>query len=181
MANIGAIDEIVNNENLLLQAGSDTFILMQDCRFNLDRPISRQTTSGGGVVYFFGSGDNSIDFTLLLSTPEMEDNTSTANTLIGLTKRLTNGNLYPVTWHIKATDVSGTTKTIEFGIKIIQDNGKVHFASHPNNNSYVKLKPFDLIAGKNIYGSWGGSSDPQKIANSISENDSKMIIKIFKN
>ena len=55
----------VNNENLLLQAGSDTFILMQDCRFNLDRPISRQTTSGGGVVYFFGAGDNSIDFTLL--------------------------------------------------------------------------------------------------------------------
>ena len=110
---IGAIDEIVNNENLLLQAGSDTFILMQDCRFNLDRPISRQTTSGGGVVYFFGSGDNSIDFTLLLSTPEMEDNTSTANTLIGLTKRLTNGNLYEVTWHIKATDISGVTKTIE--------------------------------------------------------------------
>ena len=113
MADIGAIGELVNNEKLLLQTGSDTFVLMQDCRFNLDRPISRQTTSGGGVVYFFGSGDNSIDFTLLLSTPEMEDNTSTANTLIGLTKRLTNGNLYPVTWHIKATDVSGLTKTIE--------------------------------------------------------------------
>ena len=39
MANIGAIDEIVNNENLLLQVGADTFILMQDCRFNLDRPV----------------------------------------------------------------------------------------------------------------------------------------------
>ena len=113
MADIGAITELVNNEKLLLQTGSDTFVLMQDCRFNLDRPISRQTTSGSGVVYFFGSGDNSIDFTLLLSTPEMEDNTSTANTLIGLTKRLTNGNLYEVTWHIVATDVDGTTKTIE--------------------------------------------------------------------
>jgi len=113
MADIGTITEIVNNEKLLLQAGTDSFVLMQDCRFNLDRPISRQTTSGGGVVYFFGSGDNSIDFTLLLSTPEMEDNTSTANTLIGLTKRLTNGNLYPVTWHVQATDISGVTKTIE--------------------------------------------------------------------
>ena len=82
MADIGGITEIVNNEKLLLNLGGDTFILMQDCRFNLDRPISRQTTSGGGVVYFFGSGDNSIDFTLLLSTP------------------------------IVATDVSGASKTI---------------------------------------------------------------------
>ena len=113
MANIGAIDEIVNNENLLLQAGSDTFILMQDCRFNLDRPISRQTTSGGGVVYFFGSGDNSIDFTLLLSTPEMEDTASTANALIGLTQRNASGALSSQTYHIKATNVSGATKTIE--------------------------------------------------------------------
>ena len=49
---IGTITEIVNNEKLLLQAGTDTFVLMQDCRFNLDRPVSRQTTSGGGVVNF---------------------------------------------------------------------------------------------------------------------------------
>ena len=111
MANIGAIDEIVNNENLLLQAGSDTFILMQDCRFNLDRPISRQTTSGGGVVYFFGSGDNSIDFTLLLSTPEMEDTGATG--LIGLTKRDANGALTSMAITIVATNVDGdTAKTI---------------------------------------------------------------------
>jgi len=108
---IGAIDEIVNNENLLLQAGSDTFILMQDCRFNLDRPISRQTTSGGGVVYFFGSGDNSIDFTLLLSTPEMEDTGATG--LIGLTKRDANGALTSMAITIVATNVDGdTAKTI---------------------------------------------------------------------
>ena len=107
---IGAIDEIVNNENLLLQAGSDTFILMQDCRFNLDRPISRQTTSGGGVVYFFGSGDNSIDFTLLLSTPEMEDSGATG--LIGLTERNANGKLTDMAITIVATNVSGASKTI---------------------------------------------------------------------
>ncbi len=29
------------------------------------------------------------------------------------------------------------------------------------------LKPFDLISGKNIFGSWGGSSDPQKIVNTM--------------
>ena len=110
MGSIGAIDEIVNNEKLLLQVGADNFILMQDCRFNLDRPISRQTTSGGGVVYFFGSGDNSIDFTLLLSTPEMEDSGATG--LIGLTERDANGKLTDMAITIVATNVSGASKTI---------------------------------------------------------------------
>jgi len=112
---IGAIDEIVNNENLLLKLGGDTFILMQDCRFNLDRPISRQTTSGGGagnnVVYFFGSGDNSIDFTLLCSTPELEDSSGAGN-LVYQTQRDANGALPTATYKIKVTDVSGATKTI---------------------------------------------------------------------
>ena len=110
MADIGGITEIVNNEKLLLKLGGDTFILMQDCRFNLDRPISRQTTSGGGVVYFFGSGDNSVDFTLLLSTPEMEDTGATG--LIGLTKRDANGALTSMAITIVATDVNGASKTI---------------------------------------------------------------------
>ena len=110
MADIGGITEIVNSEKLLLKLGGDTFILMQDCRFNLDRPISRQTTSGGGVVYFFGSGDNSIDFTLLLSTPEMEDSGATG--LIGLTERGANGALTSMAITIVATDVNGASKTI---------------------------------------------------------------------
>jgi len=110
MSAIGTITEIVNNENLLLKLGGDTFMLMQDCRFNLDRPISRQTTSGGGVVYFFGSGDNSIDFTLLLSTPEMEDSGATG--LIGLTERDANGKLTDMAITIVATNVSGASKTI---------------------------------------------------------------------
>ena len=110
MADIGAITEIVNNEKLLLKLGGDTFILMQDCRFNLDRPISRQTTSGGGVVDFFGSGDNSIDLTLLLSTPEMEDSGTTG--LIGLTERDANGALTSMAITIVATDVNGASKTI---------------------------------------------------------------------
>ena len=115
MGSIGAIDEIVNNEKLLLQVGADNFILMQDCRFNLDRPISRQTTSGGGVVYFFGSGDNSIDFTLLLSTPEMGGTRPTSGTansaLIGLTKRNDDGALYSQEYKIKATNVDGDSAT----------------------------------------------------------------------
>ena len=107
MADIGAITELVNNEKLLLQTGSDTFVLMQDCRFNLDRPISRQTTSGSEVVYFFGSADNSIDFTLLCSTPS-----SGAGNLLYQIKRDANGALPTATYKIKATDVSGASKTI---------------------------------------------------------------------
>ena len=64
MANIGEVTELVNNEKLTLEVGSDTYILMQDITVNIDRPIDRQTTSGGGVVYFYGAGDNFIQFTL---------------------------------------------------------------------------------------------------------------------
>ena len=111
MADIGAITELVNNEKLLLKTGNDTFILMQDCKLNLDRPISREVTSGGGVVYFYGAGDNSIDFTLLCSTPELEDDSGASN-LIFQTKRDANGALPENTYKIVATDVSGSSKTI---------------------------------------------------------------------
>ena len=111
MADIGAITELVNNEKLLLKTGNDTFILMQDCKLNLDRPISREVTSGGGVVYFYGAGDNSIDFTLLCSTPELEDDSGASN-LIFQNKRDANGALPENTYKIVATDVSGSSKTI---------------------------------------------------------------------
>ena len=75
----------------------------------------------------------------------------------------TNGRYFDYT-----IESSGRSETIEFAFSVTRKfGGKCFFASHPDNNSYVKLKPFDLIAGKNIYGSWGGSSDPQKIANSM--------------
>ena len=111
MANLGTVTELVNNEKLLLKTGNDTFILMQDCKLNLARPISREVTSGGGVVYFYGAGDNSIDFTLLCSTPELEDDSGASN-LIFQTKRDANGALPENTYKIVATDVSGSSKTI---------------------------------------------------------------------
>ena len=105
MANIGEVTELVNNEKLTLEVGSDTFILMQDITVNIDRPIDRQTTSGGGVVYFYGAGDNFIQFTLLCSTPEI----ASLNTL---TQRDANGALTSTSWKIVAKNVSGQTKTI---------------------------------------------------------------------
>ena len=78
---------------------------MQDLTVNIDRPIDRQTTSGGGVVYFYGSGDNFISFTLLCSTPEI----ASLNTL---TARDANGALTSTSWKIVSKNVSGATKTI---------------------------------------------------------------------
>ena len=105
MGNIGEVTELVNNEKLTLEVGSDTYILMQDLTVNIDRPIDRQTTSGGGVVYFYGSGDNFIQFTLLCSTPEI----ASLNTL---TARDANGALTSTSWKIVSKNVSGATKTI---------------------------------------------------------------------
>ena len=105
MANIGEVTEIVNNEKLTLEVGSNTYILMQDLTVNIDRPIDRMTTSGGGVIYFYGSGDNFISFTLLCSTPEIDS-------LNTLTERTTNGALTSTDWKIVSKNVSGATKTI---------------------------------------------------------------------
>ena len=56
---------------------------------------------------------------------------------------------------------AGTTQTIENAFKLVRNNGgKCFFASHPKANEKIKLDPFDLISGKNIFGSWGGASRP---------------------
>ena len=105
MGNIGEVTEVINNEKLTLDVGSDTYILMQDLQINIDRPIDRQVTSGGNAVYFYGSGDNFIQFTLLCSTPEI----ASLNTL---TQRDSDGDLTATSWKIVGTDVNGDTKTI---------------------------------------------------------------------
>jgi len=105
MGNIGEVTEVINNEKLTLDVGANTYILMQDLQINIDRPIDRPITSGGNAVYFYGSGDNFIQFTLLCSTPEI----ASLNTL---TQRNSDGALTSTSWKIVGTDVSGLTKTI---------------------------------------------------------------------
>ena len=75
----------------------------------------------------------------------------------------TNGKFFDYT-----IECSGKSESIEFAFAATKKfGGKCFFASHPNYHSNIKLKPFDLISGKNIFGSWGGSSNPQKIANTM--------------
>ena len=57
---------------------------------------------------------------------------------------------------------AGHCSTIELGFSFIKNNGKLIFASHPTEGKKIKIKPHDLIMGKKIEGSWGGSSKPDK-------------------
>ena len=126
MANLVTVTELVNNEKLELGVrnaadnADNNWILMQDCRLTVDRPISRETTSGGGVVYFFGAGDNSLEFTLLLSTPELgaQGTLGAEGNLLFYQKRDANGDLPKRYWYIRATDVAGASKTLKFYAKL---------------------------------------------------------------
>ncbi len=57
----------------------------------------------------------------------------------------------------------GKTETIEHAFSLINNSsGKLYFASHPKKSEKIKLSPHELIQGKEIYGSWGGSSVPDR-------------------
>ena len=57
---------------------------------------------------------------------------------------------------------AGDVKTIEFGLKLISKSGRIHFASHPDRRFKLSIDPHELIKGKKITGSWGGSVQPDK-------------------
>lgn len=58
-------------------------------------------------------------------------------------------------------EATGLTSIIEMGFKVIKRSGGLCvFASHPQNGDLIKIDPFELICGKNIKGSWGGSCNP---------------------
>ena len=60
-------------------------------------------------------------------------------------------------------EAAGNIQTIELAFEIIRDKGgQCVFASHPEAGKKISLDPFHLISGKNIKGSWGGNSNPDK-------------------
>jgi S-(hydroxymethyl)glutathione dehydrogenase/alcohol dehydrogenase len=62
-------------------------------------------------------------------------------------------------------ETSGTTEGIESGLSLINNKGKLIFASHPNKNKRISIDPFELIKGKKIFGSWGGEVNYSKQKN----------------
>ncbi len=58
---------------------------------------------------------------------------------------------------------AGKVETIELGFSLIKKNGgHLIFASHPPENDKISLNPHELISGKKISGSWGGSTKPDR-------------------
>lgn len=58
---------------------------------------------------------------------------------------------------------AGTVLSIELGFSLIRKgSGKLLFASHPPEGETIKLAPHELISGKQIAGSWGGGSMPDR-------------------
>ena len=58
---------------------------------------------------------------------------------------------------------AGQVSTIELGFSLIKKNGgKLLFASHPPDGEMIRLAPHELISGKQISGSWGGASAPDR-------------------
>ena len=59
-------------------------------------------------------------------------------------------------------ECSGKTQNIELGFKLLKDNGKCIFASHPEFKKKISFDPHEFIKGKKIEGSWGGQVNFKK-------------------
>jgi len=58
-------------------------------------------------------------------------------------------------------EAGGSIETIELAFSLIKKtSGKLIFATHPETGRKISIDPHELIAGKQIIGSWGGKSDP---------------------
>ena len=57
----------------------------------------------------------------------------------------------------------GQVSTIELGFSLIRrGGGRMLFASHPPEGEMIHLAPHELISGKQIAGSWGGATLPDR-------------------
>jgi len=104
MANIGEETEVINSQEATLEVGADTYIAVQDMRLTISRPEDRRPTTDGGVLYFYGKGDNFFEFTLVATTPELDS-------LNSLTKLDDFGALSSTAFKIVYKDKTGNTKT----------------------------------------------------------------------
>ena len=108
MADLGAITEIVNAQELTLEVGTDIYIMLTNLQLHIGRPEDRTATTDGGVLYTYGKGDNFFTATLLVTTPELGD---AAGSLNKLTQLDADGDMTSTAWKIVARDLAGATKT----------------------------------------------------------------------
>jgi S-(hydroxymethyl)glutathione dehydrogenase/alcohol dehydrogenase len=73
-----------------------------------------------------------------------------------------------------SVDAGGLTKTIEQAFNCVRERGgQCIFASHPEEGKMIQLEPHAFHRGKNIRGSWGGGSQPDK--------DIPKLVELYKN
>jgi S-(hydroxymethyl)glutathione dehydrogenase/alcohol dehydrogenase len=53
-------------------------------------------------------------------------------------------------------EAGGSIESIEFAFSKLTSNGRLVFASHPAFSKKLKIDPYELIRGKQIFGTWGG-------------------------
>jgi len=101
---IGLEAELVNAQNLKLGLGdvssTNRYFMLQELEFHLGRPESREPTTDGGVIYYYGKGDHTFSATILLTTPEI-------STFNGFTELDSSGNLTSNTFTILAQPKGG--------------------------------------------------------------------------
>lgn len=62
-----------------------------------------------------------------------------------------------------SVEAAGLSTTIEQAFQSVRRGGGLCvFASHPEQGSRITLDPYELICGKQIQGSWGGNTDPDR-------------------
>jgi S-(hydroxymethyl)glutathione dehydrogenase/alcohol dehydrogenase len=62
-----------------------------------------------------------------------------------------------------AIDAAGRCETIQTAFACVKrQGGQCLFASHPASGGVLKIDPFELICGKQLRGSWGGSCKPDE-------------------
>lgn len=62
-----------------------------------------------------------------------------------------------------AIEASGQASVIEQAFESVRRGGGLCvFASHPEHGRRISIDPYELICGKQIRGSWGGSSNPDQ-------------------
>lgn len=60
-------------------------------------------------------------------------------------------------------EAAGKASTIEQAFEFTRrGGGKCMFASHPPQGDKISIDPYELICGKQLLGSWGGGSEPDK-------------------
>jgi len=143
MANLGEVVEIINAENLTLDVGSDSYILLENLDIHIGRTEIRDVTTGGGPIYSYGAGDNWFTATLVLGVQELLDTNSVG--FNKLTQIDSNGAMPTRAWLIKGKQKDGVD-TIQWAATGILRDYDVRKA----DEGKVKIDIFVRITGDTV-------------------------------